>query len=197
MRAPTADLEFDLMSSQGLDEPRSSMQPIGKKSAPRRNEIDFGAEPGAGSLELDVGPARTDAAERLEPAWSASSERTVSSTSERSAMNASPKPAVADPSSGDRRSETFVPRMPSPEIPRAAGPMSRAEVVHKPGIDNSAERTRRRQLSLLRVLGAVGIGAIGYVLDSSIVYGNANLLSVLAHAVAIYQLGIGLRGLTS
>jgi hypothetical protein len=86
--------------------------------------------------------------------------------------------------------------MANPDPARAvAGPMSRAEVVHKPGIDDSAKRTRHRQLSLLRVLAAVAIAGLGVVFDSSIVYGNANLLSVLAHALAIYQLGVGLRGL--
>jgi hypothetical protein len=104
---------------------------------------------------------------------------------------------AADDAGVDRRGETYVPRVSMPDgVRSAAGPMSKAEVVHKPGIDNSAQRSRARQIALLRVLGGVGIAALGVLFDSSIVYGNANTLSVLAHAVAIYQLGVGLRGLS-
>jgi ribosomal protein L7/L12 len=190
MRAPTADLEFDLVSGQGLAEPKSAMQRVSKRAGSRRNEIDFSAEPDTGSLELDMGPGGSSATHNSMPARAATPDR--STAQERVAAKAS----ANDEFAGDRRSETYVPRASMPAIARGgAGPMSKAEVVHKPGIDNSAERTRARQIALLRVLGAVGIGALGVLFDSSIAYGNANLLSVLAHALAIYQLGVGLRGL--
>lgn len=198
MRAPTADLEFDLMSSDGLDEPKSSMQPIGKKGGgTRRNEIDFGGASTTGSLELDLGGERSNPADRA-AAPAATSERSAAAvtTFERSAGKTTQRIPVVDPSVADRRSEPYVARTASPEVSRGlAGPMSRAEVVHKPGVDNTTERTRRRQLSLLRVLAAIAIGALGVVFDSSIVYGNASVLSVLVHALAIYQMGVGLRGL--
>jgi hypothetical protein len=47
----------------------------------------------------------------------------------------------------------------------------------------------------LRMLGAVSVAAAGIWLDSSIVYGNANLLSVIMHGLAIYQFGVGARGM--
>jgi hypothetical protein len=199
VRAPAADLEFDLAGGEKLDEPRSAMQAVGKRAGTRRNEIDFSAEPDAGSLELDLGAVRPNAAQNSVPARPATSERTASkaSTQDRSAAKATSKPSAADESTGDRRSETYLPRVSMPAgVRSAAGPMSRAEVVHKPGIDDSAQRTRARQIALLRVLGGVGIAALGVLFDSSIAYGNANMLSVLAHAVAIYQLGVGLRGLS-
>jgi len=73
--------------------------------------------------------------------------------------------------------------------------MSRAAVVHKPGIAAKEPYSRRRQLGLLRMLGAVSVAAAGVWIDSSIIYGNANPLSVILHGVAIYQFGVGMRGM--
>jgi hypothetical protein len=193
MRPLTADLEFDLLGGDKLDEPKSATQAVSKRAGTRRNEIDFGAAPDAGSLELDMGAVRPNAAQHSMPARAAVPEPSAP----KAAMHERSAAKAADDASVDRRGETYVPRVSMPDgVRSAAGPMSKAEVVHKPGIDNSAQRSRARQIALLRVLGGVGIAALGVLFDSSIVYGNANTLSVLAHAVAIYQLGVGLRGLS-
>jgi hypothetical protein len=73
--------------------------------------------------------------------------------------------------------------------------MSRAAVVQP--VVAKVRDPRKRQIALLRMLAALLIAACGIWLESSIVYGNANLGSVLAHAVAIYQLGLGVWGVRS
>jgi ribosomal protein L7/L12 len=206
MRAPSADLEFDIGSSSsgdGIDGlSRSSAQSaVVQKSSRGRNEIDFSGEPSTGALELDIGDrdpaadrtgaARTNVAERPTAGRAANAERNTSKGV------ATPTPSSAEQQGSSESRAESAGRMSVTDISRVGpGPMSRAAVVHKPGIDPKDQSSRRRQLALLRVLGAVGVAALGFVFDSSIAYGNANLISVVAHAVAIYQLGVGLRGLT-
>jgi len=209
MRAPTADLEFDFASvsgGDGLDAGlRSSLQPGGNGPGSRgRSEIDFSDEPDTGTLELDIGgSARTPASDRSAAVRNTVSERAAAVRAAIAERNASktlsmPTPALAEQhAASEPRPEQLAGRISNPDIVRGVpGPMSRAAIVHKPGVDPKDSPARRRQIALLRVLGAIGVGALGVVFDSSIVYGNANLISVLAHAVGIYQLGVGLRGLT-
>jgi hypothetical protein len=54
-----------------------------------------------------------------------------------------------------------------------------------------------RALSLLQLCFALAVAAIGFWSDSSVIYGSANLWSVIAHGVALYQLFLGVRGLAS
>jgi|GEM_PF-6876158 len=54
-----------------------------------------------------------------------------------------------------------------------------------------------RTLPLLQVLFAFAVAAIGYWADSSVIFGNASLWSVIAHGAALYQLILGVRGLAS
>jgi ribosomal protein L7/L12 len=204
MRAATADLEFDFAGPSGGDfdsEPRTSMQPSGaKKSGSRRNEIVFGDEPDTGTLELDIGAVRAATSERSGSRTTVSERAALVRTAiaERAASKAAqPQESLRAPEqpAAESRSEQFVGRVSNPDLARGgAGPMSRAAVVHKPGIDPKATPSRRRQIALLRILGAVAIAALGIQLDSSILWGNANVFSVLAHALAIHQLGVGVRG---
>ena len=181
LRQHTADLEFDLATpgagtgepvSARDAEPQSAVKPIkggGAGAGKRRNEIEF-SDDDTGRLELDVGPTRGP--QKVE-------DKAASPT------GSEPLKPPAAPSG-----EHQTIRGESPERP-----MSRAAVVHKPGITDKAPYSQRRQLSLLRMLGAVLVVAAGIWLDSSIIYGNANLLSVIAHGAAIYQFGVGLRGM--
>jgi hypothetical protein len=195
MRAATADLEFDLASPGGDSfgsDPMSSIHPSGSKQGGSRgrNEIDFSGESDTGRLELDIGGGRPESSDRSAPNRDAPSERTT--------VKSTVQPLVPEQAAAEGRADQFAGRTPHLDVARGgAGPMSRAAVVHKPGIDPKAGRTRRRQVALVRVLGAVAIGALGVVFDSSILYGNANVMSVLAHALAIYQFGVGLRGMAS
>lgn len=207
MRTPSADLEFDLASPSGGDglgsEPRSSNQSIGSKQGGSRgrNEIEFSHESDAGRLELDIGAGRPASSDRNAAVRGAPSDRSASdrgTAAERSAAKSTQQLLVLDQAAADSRADQLAGRMSNPDVARGgAGPMSRAAVVHKPGIDPKAGRARRRQIALVRLLGAVAIGALGVVFDSSILYGNANVMSVLAHALAIYQFGVGVRGMTS
>jgi hypothetical protein len=209
MRAPTADLEFDFASPSGGDSLdaglRSSLQPGDNSSGSRtRTMIDFSDEPDTGTLELDIGgSARAPTSDRSAAVRNTVSERAAAVRAAIAERNASktvsmPTPAHAEQhATPEPRAEQLAGRMSNPDLARGVpGPMSRAAVVHKPGVDPKDTPSRRRQIALLRVLVAIGIGALGVVFDSSIVYGNANLISVVAHAVGIYQLGVGLRGLT-
>jgi hypothetical protein len=212
MRQVTADLEFDFAGPNGGDgfdsDPKPSTASFGSKKTESRgrNEIDFSNQSDTASLELDTGSvrgAKSDASaaarttsEQGAAARNLTPERGVNriASSERGAAKTT-QPTLSD---SERGGEQAAGRMSSTDLPRVggAGPMSRAAVVHKPGIDPKAAPGRRRQIALLRVLGAIAIGTLGIMFDSSIMYGNANVLSVLAHALAIYQLGVGLRGMT-
>jgi hypothetical protein len=207
MRALTADLEFDLAEPRGgdgvdSDSGSSIQQTSGKQGGSRgRNEIDFSDEPDTGRLELDIGSARAPSSDRNAADRKATSERSTASrgtASDRSAAKTMQQPIAPEHAAADSRAEQYAGRMSNPDVVRGgAGPMSRAAVVHKPGIESKDSRLRRRQIALARVLGAVAIGTLGVVFDVSIVHGNANVASVLAHALAIYQFGVGLRGMTS
>ncbi len=192
MRAPTADLEFDLADGDGRSSPEpmrsgddsrgepKSGQAIGAASGKRaRSVIEFDEGGGAGKLELDVEPARGTIDKPASPsagADDAASRRTLTGA-------VSLEPPVS-------------PRM-AAQTSRGPGPMSRAAVVVKTGPTAAFEGRRRRQIAVLRMLGAILIAATGFWLDSSIIHGTANLSSVLVHAFAIYQLGVGLRGMVA
>lgn len=80
--------------------------------------------------------------------------------------------------------------------PRAAdgpAPHGRAAVVQRAG----PARPQSRTVPLLQVCFALGVAAVGYWADSSVIFGSASLLSVIAHGVALYQLVLGVRGLAS
>jgi hypothetical protein len=183
MRQLTADLEFDLAASGGSGEPavgaaepKSAARTPNKRSAVRRNEIEFAGGTNA-TLELDVearaperGPDKPP--EGLKPAAGRPTRTGVVVSGDQPVMRSSPT-----------------------EAGRGPGPMSRAAVVTKTGPASLAPARRRRTIALLRVFGAVCAAAGGVWFESSIVYGNANIVSVLVHAAAIYQCGVGLRGM--
>ncbi|HET8936451.1 MAG TPA: hypothetical protein VFN67_23565 [Polyangiales bacterium] len=81
--------------------------------------------------------------------------------------------------------------------PRAAegGPVqhARAAVIDRTGRAADATRT----IPLLQVCFALGVVAVGYWVDSSVIFGSASLSSVIVHGVALYQLILGVRGLAS
>lgn len=208
MRALTADLEFDFASPQASDgnagDMRNSLRPQGSNNGGSRgrHEIDFSDEPDTGALELDIGGARAQPARSIVPRSSVSDRAAVvrAAIAERAASKivSTPTPLRSEPQvTSDPRAEQFAARLSNPDIARSGpGPIARAAVVQKPSIDPKHSPAQLRKIAVLRVVGALGVVAAGIVFDSSIVYGNANLISVIAHAVAIYQLGIGLRGLT-
>jgi len=80
--------------------------------------------------------------------------------------------------------------------PRAAegpAPHARAAVAGPAASPDKATRT----VPLLQLCFALAVAAIGYWADSSVIYGNAGVWSVIAHGVALYQLFLGVRGLRS
>lgn len=70
-------------------------------------------------------------------------------------------------------------------------PMSRAAVVERPVV----EAPRSRTVPLLQLLAAMCVAVCGYWFDSSIAFGNASPISVIAHGLALQQLCLGVRGM--
>ena len=112
-------------------------------------------------------------------------------------------PAVAREKKASREVERPRARPPKQEAPAqpaarprpadGASPHGRAATVqHAPKAQNAT-----RTLPLLQVLFAFAVAAIGYWADSSVIFGNASLWSVIAHGAALYQLILGVRGLAS
>lgn len=80
-----------------------------------------------------------------------------------------------------------------PRPAEGASPHGRAATVRH----TQAVQKVTRTLPLLQVLFAFAVAAIGYWADSSVIFGNASLWSVIAHGAALYQLILGVRGLAS
>jgi hypothetical protein len=96
------------------------------------------------------------------------------------------------------RSQTREPTGPQPvvrarPVEGGAAPHSRAAVVARAAEVASPSRT----LPLVQVCFALGVAAIGYWSESSVIFGSAGLWSVIAHGVALYQLVLGIRGLSA
>jgi ribosomal protein L7/L12 len=202
IRQATADLEFDmggLDSPAGGEEPNSSMQPLGAPNlGTRRNEIDFGGAPESSMLELDVASVRGAGSDGANATRAAVSQPSAVGRTTLTGRVASMPAAAASVQSAKPHEEPASGRMSRTDVSAVAGPgpMSRAAVVHQTGNESAAKSAARvRQVALLRILAGVGIAALGISFDSSIIWGNANSISLLAHAIAIYQLGVGLREL--
>jgi hypothetical protein len=199
-RVQTGDLEFDLPSRPAAEPQPPRASPAGVASTGRggRVEIEFNTADQGARLELDLDHgkpagavsgtfAQHDDVHSLAARGDAQSLPAHRSEARGGAGQDRPGPdgeALAAEQSGTR---------PMAGERGAAGPMSRAELVHPVAV--VVRDPRVRQIALLRVLGASLVGACGVWLDSSIGLGNASTLSVIAHAVGIYQLGLGLRGL--
>lgn len=82
---------------------------------------------------------------------------------------------------------------PRPGAAQGTVPHGRAAVV----THATQTEKRTRTVPLLQVCFGLAVVAIGHWVDSSIIYGNASLWSVIAHGVALYQLILGVRGLAS
>lgn len=104
---------------------------------------------------------------------------------------AQPEHRAAKPVETQRsRSEERQPTGPQPVTrPRAAEP------APAPAAPQESESTRA--VALLQVGFALAVVAVGYWLDSSVIFGSAGPWSVCAHGLALYQLALGIRGLVS
>jgi hypothetical protein len=69
------------------------------------------------------------------------------------------------------------------------------EPVPAPVAPQESESTRT--IALLQIGFAIAVVAVGYWLDSSVIFGTAGPWSVVAHGLALYQLALGIRGLVS
>lgn len=126
------------------------------------------------SIDLQAGPASPD----LELAAPAASR-------EKKAERARPRPQKQETPADQPAAR--------PRLAEGVSPHGRAATVQHTLEAQKATRT----LPLLQVLFAFAVAAIGHWADSSVIFGNASLWSVIAHGAALYQLILGVRGLAS
>jgi hypothetical protein len=171
-RPPSSDLELDLQadSSAGQVTPAGSARRVAPRAGDFR-EADLGAEAASGSVGPGESGDHDDLRDKVVFGADVLGLPTGAAVGQATyAAGAGPAPASAPASAS-----------------------TRAEVRAKLKAQNVALPSLR--IPLLRVLSAVAIVALGVWVDNSILYGSANWLGVGAHAVAIYLLGLGLKGI--
>ena len=195
-RIPAADLEYDVLNAleAALDGGQAVADvPALRKLTPRLS-IDQLEEPmpsldseltsslGKGrqeELDLSGGGAREQAPLELDGAHSPQKRRP--------AAMAQRRPAEPHPAEREAPTGTTQPRQPLAQT----GTHTRAALVER----RAPEEPRSRNLPLLQLLAACGVFALGYWLDSSVLYGSAGWVSVVLHGLGLQQLLLGLRGL--
>jgi ribosomal protein L7/L12 len=189
-RPPSADLEFDMLAAEDV----IAVAPL-RAAEPESFEASLdGMEPSSAEPELHGTPAkllRTMRREELELDTSR-----VSALDVDLAAPARRHPALASAEARATRTQTAGLVKPALDAGQNAAPPGRATgkaavLRHPPKPEKKS-----KALPLLSLLAAAGVGVSGVLLDNSIFYGNANLFSVLAHGLALQQLGYGLWGMT-
>jgi len=158
----------DALEESSLEEPLLSDDASSLAVKGRQDELDLGGGASRASmeLELDAPPAQA----------------------KHKAADSAPRKAL--PLQQNERQAP--PGATQPRQPVAPVGASRAALIeHR----RAAEAPRSRSVPLLQLLAACGVFAAGYWVDSSILYGNASPVSVVAHGLALQQLLLGLRGL--
>jgi uncharacterized protein (DUF2267 family) len=205
LRVDAADLEFDVLSAleaafdTGDPPPPGPALPL---PVPVPVPIPSAERPGLspaphaqvatsrrmGTPELDLSEGRHDA--KLDIDLDHGRTHTMTAQTAQSL----PDQLRKRPRSGDTLQAVSVPGKVSGEPLKPKGaeaPMSRAAVVERP----APKAARSRTVPLLQLLAALCVGVMGYWFDSSIAFGNASPLSVIAHGLALQQLLLGIRGL--
>jgi hypothetical protein len=138
-------------------------------AAQSSNEFDLGhAAPGQEQLDLEIQPDYTRGASAAAPP---AQER------------ARPQSRRHEPAASPQLAARQRPQ------PTAAEKVEPRPTAAKPAAPNT------NSIPLLRMLIALGVAAGGHWLDSSVFYGNAGLVSVIAHGLALQQLVLGARSL--
>lgn len=164
----------DLLDSRGAGHGHGELDlGQGDESAGRRHmghdELDLGFNAGGGAhLELDA----------------------VQAKAVRQPTAAAPHPSTERVSRVGQEpvKRTAVQR---PQAATGPAPLSAAAVVSRP----VPTKDKARSIALLQLLIALAVVSIGHWSNSSPVYGNAGLLSVIAHGLALQQLLLGARRL--
>jgi hypothetical protein len=203
-RAPSADLEYDVLAG---DEPEeeiaAALRSLGEPE-PSANDVDL-LESGEASrkalravrreeIELDGGGAG-DALDLALPTAGQRREPTGSQMREPAAPEKTPTLQTEPVRTPAEAHTVRTQRVTNPKT-EASGPqrgpvMSRAAVLEQPF--QPAPPTK--SLALAQLLAALLVVGLGVWLDNSVLYGNASLFSVIVHGLAIQQFGLGVRGL--
>jgi uncharacterized protein (DUF2267 family) len=196
-RNPGADLEYDVLNAleAALDgDPPAGDVPGLRKLTPRVSveqleepmpmlEDEPSTSMGKGrqeELDLEGGGGRDQIALELDGA-------TQNQQNRRPAAIAQRRPAEPQAAERDAASGTTQPRQPLAQT----GTHTRAALVER----RAPEQTPSRNLPLLQLLAACGVFAVGYWLNSSVLYGSAGWVSIVRHGLGLQQLILGLRGL--
>jgi hypothetical protein len=203
-RAPSADLEYDVLArDEPEEEIAAALRSLGEPE-PSANDVDL-LESGDANrkalramrreeIELDGGSAG-DALDLALPSAGQRREPTGSHMREPAAREKTPT-LQTEPVRAPAEAHTVrTQRVTNPKT-EASGPqrgpvMSRAAVVEQPIQPPAATKS----LALAQLLAALLVVGLGVWLDNSVLYGNASLFSVIAHGLAIQQFGLGVRGL--
>ncbi|MEY4583249.1 MAG: hypothetical protein RL701_7952 [Pseudomonadota bacterium] len=200
-----ADLEYDMLDAleAKLDEPEGSdeLRDLGRELGLTGDSYTPEAErePHSTSLRTQQGEFDLAAAEPepqgLELDRAAMKRTTLHGQSTGPRVSLSAKRGMAEPPGAPqtpaRSPVTSMRELPGMREPTGAHKASAAALREAP----KTEKSRARDVPLLQVFGALVVAAIGHWLDSSVIYGNASTISVIAHGLALQQLILGVRGL--
>jgi hypothetical protein len=176
-RRPHRD-EFDIASEQSESAAIESRRPV-------RDEFEFeGAE-----REASAGSARRQHHDEFE--LEAAATRQLDLELETAPRKRSVEPDVKRPRAEPQRADTGPKPVMRPRAPEASRPTVQEQAAPRA----TTPAVRSRDLPLLQILVALAVAAIGHWLDSSVIYGNAGVVSVIAHGLAFQQLVLGVRGL--
>jgi ribosomal protein L7/L12 len=165
--------DFDDQRS-GASEPSAVASREHNTVSMRRDELDLS---GAGGGMLDVDASAKQRAPTARPAARiGTGNPELRPAGGRTATGGMRRPSIAAPTSGTGGARTTT---------------GKAAVLEHP--EKAPARPRAR--ALLSLLAACAVAAIGVVFDNSIFFGNASWFSVVAHGLALHQLGLAVWGL--
>jgi hypothetical protein len=188
LHVDSAELEFDMMSAfdAAMDTGAAAADalPLPMPVAPPE------PEPFARDSADDAGVLRHGRREDLVLGEGAASNALDIDVAHATSPRARVEAAAAPPR--ERRAGPQSPAIKSTDASAQAGPapLTRAAVIQ-----HAAVVKRSRTLPLLQLFGGICVCVACYWLDSSILFGNASMASVVAQGLALQQLVLGLRGL--
>ncbi len=172
--------------------PRSAPHAAAKPAAPSNVPARSRYRPPSGDLELDLG-AETSEPTSADPAPPAHA--SAQAGDEHAGANTAPSDGLREQVVFGAEALALPTATTGPRGKHYAAGASPAARDAMAAQQRAAGEPSPMRLPLLRLLVAVVIFGLGAHLDNSILYGSASWPSLGLHACAIYQLGLGLRGI--
>jgi hypothetical protein len=173
---------------------------------PARISLPAPPRPPAGAAGLRAQPspqAGTTRGRRMLEPGAAPKHAPLELASGRERREASPRAASPEPARARRIPELEPPAMPAssasltrPLVPELLVSGSERQPARAEPVASTASASKRsRAFAVLELVGAAIVLYTGLQLDDTILHGNASLVSLALHGLAIYALGAGLAGL--